>query len=100
MTERAKIFRVKIGSGAVVQVEGVSVIPRVRTVSVRWPGGGRVWNRPVALEVSHGGNTRRIPIVDVTRLVQVGTYVITLLLATTMTIRRTQRRTRRRVHCE
>ena len=85
---------------AAVEVEGVSVIPRVRAVSVRWPRGGCIWNRPVALEVSYGGNTRRIPIVDVARLLQVGMYRIALLLAAIMIRRRPRRRTERSTHHE
>ena len=100
MTESGNIVRMQVRSGSVVQVGDVSVFPRVRAVGVRWPRGGWVWNRPVALEVAHGGTTRRIPIVDITRLVQVSMYVITLVLATVMAIRRTRRRTNRRAHCE
>ena len=32
--------------------------------------GGLVWTRPVAVLVEHGGETERIPILDVTRVAQ------------------------------
>lgn len=47
---------------------------------VRWPGGGLVWNTPIAIHVQRRGHTTRQPVVDVTRLVQVALALLTLVM--------------------
>lgn len=66
----------------------VAVTPQSQALIVRWPNGGFVWNRPVALLVERGEGTERIPIVDATRLAQLGLlglslafFMVTLLLS-------------------
>ncbi len=60
-------------SGAAVTVGDVTVVPQSQALTLRWGRfGGLVWNRPAALLVERGGQTERIPIVDVVRAVQVG----------------------------
>jgi hypothetical protein len=49
----------------------IRATPQSQALSIRWPNGGFVWNRPVAIQVEQDGKIERIPIVDVTRLVQV-----------------------------
>lgn len=73
-------------SGRPVPVGDVTVTPQSQALVIRWPYGGIVWNRPVAILVEHGGQTERVPIVDVTRIVQlallgfsVGLGIVTLL---------------------
>jgi len=51
-----------------IQVGDRTITLQSKAVSVRWPGGGWVWNRPVAAVVERDGVVERIPIVDVTRL--------------------------------
>ncbi len=52
---------------------------QARALQVRWPGGGFVWNRPVAVLVeSEAGKQARLPIVDVTRLMQLGLVALVL----------------------
>ncbi len=48
-----------------------SIIPISKSLIIRLPFGGFVWNRPVAIEVYESGESRRIPIVDVTLLAQI-----------------------------
>jgi hypothetical protein len=50
----------------------VTVTPQSRTLIVRLPNGGFVWNRPTAVLVEQDGRVRRIPIVDFTRILQAG----------------------------
>jgi hypothetical protein len=45
---------------------GMQVVPIGFAVHVSWPGGGFTWHRPVAVEVRHGDNVRRLAIHDVT----------------------------------
>jgi hypothetical protein len=57
-------------SGEEVTVGDVTLKPQSQALTVRWPNGGFVWNRPVAVLVERGGQTERIPVVDVTRIAQ------------------------------
>jgi hypothetical protein len=57
-----------------VTVHDVTVTPS-RELVVRWPKSGLVWNRPTAVLVEQDGQTRRIPIVDVTRILGWGCLV-------------------------
>ncbi|MCC7354888.1 MAG: hypothetical protein IT330_14180 [Anaerolineae bacterium] len=59
-------------NGDPITVGDVTVTPQSQSLTVRWPFGGFVWNRPVAVLVERGGQTERIPIVDTTRMVQLG----------------------------
>jgi len=47
---------------------------------VRLPFGGFVWNRPVAVLVEREGQTERIAIHDVTRILQVGLIGISVFM--------------------
>ncbi|MGF1503680.1 MAG: hypothetical protein GYB64_09275 [Chloroflexi bacterium] len=58
-----------------------TITPRSQAVIVHWPNGGLVWNRPVSILVERDGQYRRIPVVDVTRIV-----VILLAVAGTILI--------------
>jgi hypothetical protein len=67
-----KFIQRQIVSASPVTVGDITVTPQSQAVTFRWPWGGLVWNRPVAVLVERGGETRRIPVVDVTRVVQLG----------------------------
>ncbi|MCL4828442.1 MAG: hypothetical protein KJZ95_13820 [Caldilinea sp.] len=49
-------------------------------VMVRWPGGGLVWNTPIALHVQRRGHTSVHRIVDSTRLVQLALALIIIAM--------------------
>lgn len=49
-------------------VDERTLTPESQALVVRFPYGGFVWNRPSAVLVNENGATRRLPIVDVTRL--------------------------------
>jgi hypothetical protein len=72
----------------------VTITPWVGSLIVRWPGGGFVWNRPVMLVVAHNGQTRRLPIVDVTRRIELALLALPTIIALIMrNIQSRQRRT-------
>jgi len=58
--------------GDPITVGNVIVTPQSQALTIRWPFGGFVWNRPVAVLVERNGRRTRIPIRDTTRLVQLG----------------------------
>lgn len=49
-------------------------------VEARWPGGGLVWNTPIALHVQRRGHTEIRHIVDSTRLMQLGLAAATIVV--------------------
>jgi hypothetical protein len=80
--------------GEPVQRNGLTVTPLAQSLRVRLPfgpaGWGFVWNRPAAVLVEQNGRVERLPIVDVTRLAQIG------LLAALFVVARLTRRRRRK----
>jgi hypothetical protein len=75
------VFGAREVSAEPVTVDDVTVTPRSRALVVRVPGGGFVWNRPTAVLVEQDGRVRRIPIVDVSRILQVGLLGLAVLTA-------------------
>ena len=63
----------KGGSVHVTDISGndISVTPESQALSVRWSNGGFVWNRPLAIFVEQDGKVERVPIIDVTRILQI-----------------------------
>jgi hypothetical protein len=64
-----------------VTVGDVTVTPRSRALVVRLPRGGVVWNRPTAVTVERAGQVRRVPVVDTTRILQLGLLALGLAIA-------------------
>lgn len=81
MAEGNKLFQVKTYEGDPVTIQGVTITPQSQALTLRWPHGGFVWNRPLALLVERGKETERIPIVDVTLMAQVALLGLTLLVS-------------------
>lgn len=65
--------------GDPVSVGELTATPMSQALSVRWPHGGWIWNRPVSVLVEKNGVTERVPIVDVTRAAQVALYAVSVL---------------------
>jgi hypothetical protein len=66
------VVAARAASGESVTAHHVTATSQSRALIVRLPNGGFVWNRPTAVLVEQHGRARRIPIVDVTRILQVG----------------------------
>jgi hypothetical protein len=71
MEEARRPVELATRSGEPVAVGDVTVTPQSRAFTLRWPRGGFVWNRPVAVLVEGASGEKRIPIIDVTLLAQV-----------------------------
>lgn len=65
--------------GEEVMVGDVTVTPQSKALVMHAPFGGLVWNRPVGVLVERGERTERIPIVDVTRIVQLGLLALSVV---------------------
>lgn len=61
-------------TGEPIVVGETTITPQARALTIRWPKGGYVWSRPVAILVDKDGETERVPILDVTRDAQWGLY--------------------------
>ena len=71
----------QITSGDTLTIGEASITPQAQALIVRFPFGGWVWNRPAALVVEQGQQTKRMPIVDVTRMAQIGLVGLGLLFS-------------------
>ena len=81
MNRLREMVRLETHCGETIVASGVRVTPQSRALTVAWPGGGWVWNRPVALEVVQDGEVRQVPIVDVTRWSQIALAGLTVLFS-------------------
>ncbi len=81
-------MEVRVARGEPIRVGDVRVSPVSWSLIGRWPGGGFVWSRPAALDVERDGRVERVPIIDVTRLAQVGLMGVTLCWALGFIVRR------------
>jgi hypothetical protein len=72
MNPNTQRFEWKNGSGQPVTAGGYTLTPQSQALVVSLPYFKWVWNRPVAVVVERGGESLRLPVVDVTRIVQLG----------------------------
>jgi hypothetical protein len=63
------------------QVGDRTVVLEAQALAVRWPYGGFVWNRPLAVRIQEAGATSRLPIVDATRAGQIALWGLAFLFA-------------------
>jgi hypothetical protein len=59
-------------SGQSVVVHDLTLTPQSQVLIVRFPWGAYAWHRPTAMLVERNGRVERLPIVDLTRLIQLG----------------------------
>lgn len=78
---RQQGIRRRTDSGERIEAGAIAITPQSEAVVGSWGNVGGVWNRPVAVIVEQGGQKRRIPIVNVTRRIQVGLFVLAVLFA-------------------
>ncbi len=73
-------------SGSPVTVGDVTVTLQAQALTVHWPCGGFVWNRPVAILVERGGphSVECMRVADVTRIVQLGLLGFSLVFSIAM----------------
>lgn len=79
MTGYTDFFQWETTSGQPMTVGDLSITPQSQALTIRWPFGGFVWNRPVAVLVAQDGDTERIPVTDVTLMAHLGLFVLSVL---------------------
>lgn len=80
MSNFKDILQIKSVRGERIEFEDTAVTPLSKSLVLRLPIGGFVWNRPVGIEVEKDQNIERIPIIDVTLMVQLGLFAIGTIL--------------------
>ena len=77
-------------SGVSLHARDFKVTPLARVLQVRLPFGILVWNSPAAVLAERDGEQERVPIVDVTRLVVLGLFglSVAIVVASLLTGRR------------
>ena len=79
-------IKVETQTGEPLTSGDVTVTPQSQALTVRWPRGGFVWNRPIGVIVDRAGQTERVPIVDVTRYATWTFAGLTLLFSVIITL--------------
>lgn len=79
-------FAIRTRTNEPVTVADTTIVTESQALTLPWPNGGLVWNRPTAVYVyKKDGTAERIPIVDVTRMaliaLSVATAVTTAIIA-------------------
>mgnify|MGYP001557495645 CR=1 FL=1 len=93
MHDPNSIFSLETHSAEPVTVGDIRLTPQSQALTIRWPLGGFVWNRPVAVLAERGDESERIPIVDVTLVAQVALLALGAAFAiTTLLFSATRRR--------
>ena len=78
------LFRWQTTSSQPVVVDDITLTLQSRVVSLHLPTGGCVWSRPTAILVGRNGQEVSLPIVDTTRLLQVGIFGLGLAITLTL----------------
>jgi hypothetical protein len=86
MPQLSDFIRFENTSAEPIIVGDTRITPQAQTFSLRFPFGGFVWNRPTAVLVERDDGTQRIPIVDVTRVVQIVLFGLVLTISVIITL--------------
>jgi hypothetical protein len=71
MEEPKGAFELQTRWGEPLTAGAMTVTTQSQALTVRWPRGGFVWNRPLAVLVEQEDDVERIPVVDITLWSQV-----------------------------
>ena len=94
MPQLSDYIRLETTSAEPIVVSNTRITPQAQAFRLSFPFGGFVWNRPTAVLVERDGETQRMPIVDVTRVVQIVLFGLVLTFSVIITLAVSQRRTR------
>jgi hypothetical protein len=75
------LFQWQTETGEPTTIGDVTLTTQSQALILRWPYGGFVWNRPVAVLVERGEHSERIPITDVTRMAQWGLLGLSIVFS-------------------
>jgi hypothetical protein len=81
MAQFRDLFNWQIHLGPSIGVNDIILTPQSQALTIRWLRGGLVWNRPLAILIQQGEHMERIPVIDVTRVVQLGLLSLTVVFS-------------------
>jgi len=81
-------------AGQPMVVNDITLIPQSQVLIVRLPQGAYVWQRPTTVLVKQGEQVRQMPIVDITRLLQLGLLGFSMLMIIVRVVMFVQRKER------
>jgi hypothetical protein len=83
-------------AGAGIQSGAVEIVPFSKSAGMVGNHGGWIWNRPSKFEIRNGEEVKLIPVINLTRLIQVILFTLSFLfsLIGLMSILRTQKRSK------
>jgi hypothetical protein len=67
MIDISKWVSYETRNGDPIHAGEITVTPHNGVLTVRWPNGAWIWNRPLAITVEEGSFVHRQPVVDITR---------------------------------
>jgi len=79
MRRTENLFELKTETGNPLFVGDCKLTPQSQALIIGGSSGGMVWNRPVAVVVEQDGTVQKLPIIDITRLIQIGLLCTGLL---------------------
>lgn len=82
--------------GEPIRINELTITPQAQALTICWPGGGLVWNRPAALLIERAGQVERSPLYDWTRLLQVSLLLFGLMGGLLLATGRRRRKARGR----
>jgi hypothetical protein len=95
-TARSAWIEWQTQSGEPIRINEITITPVAQALTIRWPGGGLVWNRPAALLIERAGQVERRPLYDWTRLLQVSLLLFGLVGGLLLATGRRRRKARGR----
>ncbi len=90
MPQLTNFLQLQTNSGDPVTIGGTTITPQSQALIVRFPFGGFVWNRPIAVIVDRAGQSQRIPIVNVTLIALLGLIAFSVIINLLAAHRRSQ----------
>jgi hypothetical protein len=66
--------------GDPVNINGRKITPKSKELFLKVPGGFLLWKRPVSVHIEEGPNLEQIPIRDLTRILQISLYSISIFI--------------------
>jgi len=83
-------------AGVGIQSAGIEVVPFSKSVGMVGNHGGWIWNRPSKVEIRSGEEVTTIPVLNLTRLIQIFLFTLSFLfsLVGLMSVLRTQKRSK------
>ncbi len=97
MPQLPDFLRLENTSAEPIVVGDTRITLQAQAFSLRLPFGGFVWNRPTAVLVERDESTQRIPIRDVTHIVQIALFGLVLTFSVIITLLAARQR---RIHHE